>query len=207
MLPHRQGKIILLASLLTYQGGLTVPAYASAKGGIGQLVKALANEWSAHNVHVNGIVPGYIDTDMNAALLADPVRAEQIAVRIPAGRWGKPEDFAGPSVFLASRASQYVCGELLVVDGVRNFFFFSSFQSCSPFSLPQHPFRHSSHPSIWLYSMDPGPFQICGSPHPPWNPSHTHISRDGNLTHSSRDGWAGSTTTSKMQSLCAKTSR
>jgi len=119
MLPHGEGKIILLASLLTYQGGLTVPAYASAKGGVGQLVKALSNEWSAHNVHVNAIVPGYIDTDMNRALLADPVRSEQIAVRIPAGRWGRPEDFAGPCVFLASRASQYVCGELLVVDGVR----------------------------------------------------------------------------------------
>lgn len=122
MLPHNEGKIILLASLLTYQGGLTVPAYASAKGGIGQLVKALANEWSAHNVHVNAIVPGYIDTDMNQALLADPIRSEQISTRIPAGRWGKPEDFAGPSVFLASRASQYICGELLVVDGVRQFF-------------------------------------------------------------------------------------
>ncbi len=118
MLPHNEGKIILIASLLTYQGGLTVPAYASAKGGVGQLVKALANEWSAHNVHVNAIVPGYIETDMNQALLADPVRSEQISTRIPAGRWGKPEDFAGPSVFLASRASQYICGELLVVDGV-----------------------------------------------------------------------------------------
>lgn len=121
MLPHRGGKIILLASLLTYQGGLTVPAYASAKGGIGQLVKALANEWSAHNVHVNGIVPGYVATAMNDALLADPVRAHQISVRIPAARWGTPQDFAGPAVFLASRASQYVCGELLVVDGVRVF--------------------------------------------------------------------------------------
>ena len=119
MLPHNQGKIILLASLLTFQGGLTVPAYASAKGGIGQLVKALANEWSAHNVHVNAIAPGYVDTDMNAALRADPVRDAQISARIPAARWGSPDDFAGPAVFLASRASQYVCGELLVVDGVR----------------------------------------------------------------------------------------
>ena len=152
MLPHLGGKIILLASLLTYQGGLTVPAYASAKGGIGQLVKALANEWSAHNVHVNGIVPGYIDTDMNHALIADPVRSEQISVRIPAGRWGKPEDFAGPSVFLASRASQYVCGELLVVDGVRDFFTLPSFLSSCAY-----------------------PCQICGSSQPfPRKVSHTY---------------------------------
>jgi len=94
-----------------------VPAYAAAKGALGQLTKALSNEWSQHNVQVNGICPGYIATDMNEKLLADPVRLRQISERIPAGRWGQPVDFAGPVVFLASSASQYVCGELLVVDG------------------------------------------------------------------------------------------
>jgi short-subunit dehydrogenase len=150
MLPHREGKIILLASLLTYQGGLTVPAYASAKGGVGQLVKALANEWSAHNVHVNALVPGYVDTDMNAALLSDPLRRPQIDARIPAGRWGAPADFAGPAVFLASRASQYVCGELLVVDGVRS----------TLFRLFVCLFLHShSHLHFQLAGLD-GPIEI-----------------------------------------------
>ncbi|KAI9441688.1 hypothetical protein H4582DRAFT_2207917 [Lactarius indigo] len=113
----RHGKIINFCSLLTFQGGITVPAYAAAKGALGQLTKALSNEWSQHNVQVNGICPGYIATDMNEKLLADPARLRQISERIPAGRWGEPKDFAGPIVFLASRASQYVCGELLVVDG------------------------------------------------------------------------------------------
>ncbi|GLB42384.1 putative KR domain containing protein [Lyophyllum shimeji] len=117
MVPLRRGKIINFCSLLTFQGGLTVPAYASAKGALGQLTKALSNEWSQHNVQVNAICPGYIATDMNERLLADPVRLRQISERIPAGRWGDPKDFAGPVVFLASSASQYVCGELLVVDG------------------------------------------------------------------------------------------
>ncbi|KAH9852342.1 NAD-P-binding protein [Lenzites betulinus] len=117
MVPRRRGKIINFCSLLTFQGGLTVPAYAAAKGALGQLTKALANEWSKENVQVNGICPGYIATDMNEKLLADPVRLRQISERIPAGRWGTPRDFAGPVVFLASAASQYVCGELLVVDG------------------------------------------------------------------------------------------
>ncbi|CAL1699104.1 unnamed protein product [Somion occarium] len=117
MVPRRRGKIINFCSLLTYQGGLTVPAYAAAKGALGQLTKALSNEWSKENVQVNGIVPGYIATDMNEKLLADPTRLRQISERIPAGRWGEPRDFAGPIVFLASAASQYVCGELLVVDG------------------------------------------------------------------------------------------
>ncbi|KAG6819947.1 hypothetical protein H0H93_007153 [Arthromyces matolae] len=117
MIPLRRGKIINFCSLLTFQGGLTVPAYASAKGALGQLTKALSNEWSQHNVQVNAICPGYIATDMNEKLLADPVRLRQISERIPAGRWGQPKDFAGPVVFLASEASQYVCGELLVVDG------------------------------------------------------------------------------------------
>ncbi|KAF7763578.1 hypothetical protein Agabi119p4_8115 [Agaricus bisporus var. burnettii] len=117
MVPLRRGKIINICSLLTFQGGITVPAYAAAKGALGQLTKALSNEWSRHNVQVNGICPGYIATDMNEKLLADPVRLRQITERIPAGRWGTPKDFAGPAVFLSSRASQYVCGEMLVVDG------------------------------------------------------------------------------------------
>jgi len=117
MIPLRRGKIINFCSLLTFQGGVTVPAYAAAKGALGQLTKALSNEWSKHNVQVNGICPGYVVTDMNEKLLADPVRQRQISERIPAGRWGVPRDFAGPVVFLASPASQYVCGELLVVDG------------------------------------------------------------------------------------------
>ncbi|KAF9479783.1 NAD(P)-binding protein [Pholiota conissans] len=117
MLPRRSGSIIHFASLLSYQGGLTVPAYAAAKGGIAQMVKALANEWSKDGVRVNAVVPGYVRTDMNEKLLADPTRLRQISERIPAGRWGEPEDFAGPVVFLASKASMYVCGELVVVDG------------------------------------------------------------------------------------------
>ncbi|KAG8871106.1 hypothetical protein FRB97_009010 [Tulasnella sp. 331] len=117
MVPQRSGKIINFASLLTFQGGLTVPAYAAAKGGLGQLTKALSNEWAKHNVQVNAIAPGYIATEMNEKLLGDPIRYEQISVRIPAGRWGKPEDFAGPVLFLASDASMYVSGETLVVDG------------------------------------------------------------------------------------------
>ncbi|KAG8944094.1 hypothetical protein FRC04_002187 [Tulasnella sp. 424] len=117
MVAKRRGKIINFASLLTFQGGITVPAYAAAKGGLGQLTKALSNEWAKHNVQVNAIAPGYISTDMNERLLADPVRLRQISERIPAGRWGRPEDFAGPAVFLASDASLYVNGEILVVDG------------------------------------------------------------------------------------------
>ncbi|CAG7850124.1 2-dehydro-3-deoxy-D-gluconate 5-dehydrogenase {ECO:0000303/PubMed:24509771} {ECO:0000269/Ref.4}; AltName: Full=2-deoxy-D-gluconate 3-dehydrogenase {ECO:0000303/PubMed:23437267}; AltName: Full=2-keto-3-deoxygluconate 5-dehydrogenase; AltName: Full=2-keto-3-deoxygluconate oxidoreductase {ECO:0000303/Ref.4}; Short=KDG oxidoreductase; AltName: Full=20-ketosteroid reductase {ECO:0000303/PubMed:24509771}; {ECO:0000269/PubMed:24509771} [Serendipita indica DSM 11827] len=110
------GKIILLGSL-TFQGGLTVPAYASAKSGIAGLTRALSNEWSKQNINVNAICPGYINTDMNTALIADPVRSRQIGERIPAGRWGEGWDFAGVSVWLASEASKYVCGECVVVDG------------------------------------------------------------------------------------------
>lgn len=117
MVPRRSGKIISFGSLLTFQGGLTVPAYAAAKGAVGQLTKALSNEWSKHNVQVNGIAPGYIATDMNEKLLADPTRLRQISERIPAGRWGNPDDFKGPLLFLAGQASQYVSGEMLVVDG------------------------------------------------------------------------------------------
>lgn len=117
MVPHKKGKIINLASLLSYQGGITVPAYAASKGGVGQLTKALANEWAQHNVNVNAIVPGYIATEMNTALIDDNTRNTQILARIPAGRWGDPDDFKGTVVYLASDASNYVHGHLLAVDG------------------------------------------------------------------------------------------
>jgi 2-dehydro-3-deoxy-D-gluconate 5-dehydrogenase len=117
MLERGSGKVIFTASLLTFQGGITVPGYAAAKGGVGQLVKALANEWAGRNVQVNAIAPGYIATDNTAALRADPVRNPTILSRIPAGRWGDPEDLMGAVVFLASPASNYVSGEVLTVDG------------------------------------------------------------------------------------------
>ncbi len=117
MVARGSGKIIFTASLLTFQGGITVPGYAASKGAIGQLTKALANEWAGKGVHVNAIAPGYIATDNTAALRANAARSNQILVRIPAGRWGDPEDFKGPIVFLASEASRYVHGEILVVDG------------------------------------------------------------------------------------------
>jgi 2-dehydro-3-deoxy-D-gluconate 5-dehydrogenase len=117
MLRQRSGKIINIASLLSFQGGLYVPAYAAAKGGVAQLTKALANEWAAKGVNVNAIAPGYMETDNTAALRSDPVRSVQILQRIPAGRWGTPEDVAGAVVFLASAASNYVDGHVLVVDG------------------------------------------------------------------------------------------
>ncbi|SFR52585.1 2-deoxy-D-gluconate 3-dehydrogenase [Yoonia tamlensis] len=112
-----RGKIIFTASLLTYQGGITVPGYAASKGGIGQLTKALANEWAGQGVNVNAIAPGYIATDNTEALRNDKDRYDAILGRIPQGRWGTPEDFAGPIVFLASSASDYVSGEILTVDG------------------------------------------------------------------------------------------
>ncbi|KAJ9118954.1 hypothetical protein QFC24_005920 [Naganishia onofrii] len=105
--PRGRGKIINIASLVSYQGGLTVPAYAAAKHGVTGVIKALSNEWSSKGIDVNGIAPGYINTDMNTALLANPTRSRQILERIPAGRWGKPEDFEGVIVYLASRASDY----------------------------------------------------------------------------------------------------
>ncbi len=117
MVARGSGKIIFTASLLTFQGGITVPGYAAAKGGVGQLAKALANEWASKGVQVNAIAPGYIETDNTAALRADPVRNPAITARIPAGHWGRPDDFKGPAVFLASAASNYVNGEILVVDG------------------------------------------------------------------------------------------
>jgi 2-deoxy-D-gluconate 3-dehydrogenase len=117
MIERGSGKIIFTASLLTFQGGITVPGYAASKGGIGQLTKALANEWAGKGVNVNAIAPGYIATDNTEALRNDPVRSEQILARIPAGRWGDPDDFKGAIVFLASAASNYVDGTILTVDG------------------------------------------------------------------------------------------
>ena len=117
MVARGSGKIIFTASLLTFQGGITVPGYAASKGGIGQLTKALANEWAGKGVNVNAIAPGYIATDNTQALRDDDVRYAAILERIPQGRWGTPEDFAGPVVFLASDASDYVNGEILTVDG------------------------------------------------------------------------------------------
>ncbi|CEN61021.1 Putative Dehydrogenases with different specificities [Aspergillus calidoustus] len=113
---HR-GSIINVASLVSFQGGLTVPAYAAAKGGVAQLTKALSNEWASKGVNVNAIAPGYVATDMNEALIKDKERAASILARIPAGRWGAPEDFKGATIFLASKASLYVSGEILTVDG------------------------------------------------------------------------------------------
>lgn len=117
MVARGSGKIIFTASLLTFQGGITVPGYAASKGGIGQLAKALANEWAAHGVNVNAIAPGYIATDNTQALQDDPVRSKSILERIPAGRWGTPQDFGGPAVFLSSSAADYVHGTILTVDG------------------------------------------------------------------------------------------
>jgi 2-deoxy-D-gluconate 3-dehydrogenase len=111
------GKIINIASLLSFQGGLTVPAYAAAKGGVAQLTKALANEWASKGVNVNAIAPGYMRTGNTKALQADETRNRQILERIPAGRWGEPRDLAGAAIFLASAASDYIHGHVLVVDG------------------------------------------------------------------------------------------
>jgi len=117
MLERGQGKIIFTASLLTFQGGITVPGYSASKGAIGQLTMALANEWAGQGVQVNAIAPGYIETDNTAALRADPARNEQILARIPAGRWGHIDDLKGAIVYLSSQASNYVNGEILTIDG------------------------------------------------------------------------------------------
>jgi 2-deoxy-D-gluconate 3-dehydrogenase len=117
MLERGFGKIVNIASLLSFQGGIIVPAYAAAKGGVAQLTKALANEWAPHGVQVNAIAPGYVATDLTNALQNDPTRSRQILERIPAGRWGSPQDVAGAAVFLASPASDYISGHILVVDG------------------------------------------------------------------------------------------
>ena len=117
MIARGSGKIIFTASLLTFQGGINVPGYAASKGGIGQLTMALSNEWAGKGVCVNAIAPGYIATDNTTALRADQGRSEAILARIPAGRWGTPEDFKGPVVYLASPASDYMSGHVMVVDG------------------------------------------------------------------------------------------
>jgi 2-deoxy-D-gluconate 3-dehydrogenase len=117
MLERGSGKIVNIASLLSFQGGILVPAYAAAKGGLAQLTKALANEWAAKNINVNAVAPGYMATDNTTALRNDPQRSRQILERIPAGRWGDPADVAGAVVFLCSRASDYMKGQVLAVDG------------------------------------------------------------------------------------------
>lgn len=114
---NRRGSIINFASLLSFQGGLTVPAYAASKGAVAQLTKALSNEWTSKGITVNAIAPGYIETEMNTALLKDENRLRSISERIPAGRWGVPEDFKGSVIYLASKASSYVSGHVLVIDG------------------------------------------------------------------------------------------
>ncbi len=117
MVERGQGKVIFTASLLTFQGGITVPGYAASKGAIGSLIKAFANEWAAKGVNVNGIAPGYIATDNTEALRHDAERSAAILSRIPAGRWGEVDDFKGPIVFLASEMANYVHGTILTVDG------------------------------------------------------------------------------------------
>jgi len=117
MIARGHGKVVFTASLLTFQGGITVPGYAASKGGVGQLVMAFANEWASKGVNVNAIAPGYISTDNTEALRNDPERSKSILGRIPAGRWGEPEDFAGPVVFLSSKASDYMHGTTMLVDG------------------------------------------------------------------------------------------
>ncbi len=117
MIERGGGKILNIASLLSFQGGITVPAYAASKGGVAQLTKALANEWAAKNINVNAIAPGYMRTDNTKALQENETRSRQILERIPAGRWGEPADLAGPAVFLCSPASDYINGHVLLVDG------------------------------------------------------------------------------------------
>ncbi len=117
MLPRRCGKIVNVGSLMSFEGGILITPYTASKGAIGQLTKALANEWAPQGVNVNAIVPGYIATDLTQALRDDPVRNPAILARLPAGRWGRPDDLAGAVVFLASAASDYVHGHLLAVDG------------------------------------------------------------------------------------------
>jgi 2-deoxy-D-gluconate 3-dehydrogenase len=117
MMKRKHGKIVNIASLLSFQGGIMVPAYAASKGAVAQMTKAMANEWASHGINVNAIAPGYMATDNTKALREDPVRSRSILDRIPAGRWGTPEDVKGAVLFLSSPASDYVHGHTLVVDG------------------------------------------------------------------------------------------
>ena len=117
MIPKGYGKIINVASMLSFFGGQTVPAYAASKGAVMQLTKALTNEWAGKGINVNAIAPGYMETDLNAALIANKERFTTISARIPAGRWGKAEDMKGLTMFLASHASDYICGAIIPVDG------------------------------------------------------------------------------------------
>ena len=117
MIEEGAGKIIFTASLLSFQGGVFVPGYAASKGAIASLIKAFANEWAAKGINVNGIAPGYVATDNTEALRNDPERSKSILSRIPANRWGEPEDFKGVTVFLASAASDYMNGTIVTVDG------------------------------------------------------------------------------------------
>lgn len=117
MLARKSGKIVFTASLLSFQGGITVPGYAAAKAGVAAVAKAMANEWAGKGVNVNAIAPGYIRTDNTKALREDPVRSQAILTRIPAGRWGEPQDLVGAAVYLASAAADYVHGTVLTVDG------------------------------------------------------------------------------------------
>lgn len=117
MIERKRGKIINIASMLTFQGGLNASGYAAAKGGVGQLTKALSNEWAPHGVNVNAIAPGYIKTKLNKHIWTDPIRHDQVLARLTSGRWGNPEDLVGPALFLAAPASDYLHGVILPVDG------------------------------------------------------------------------------------------
>jgi 2-deoxy-D-gluconate 3-dehydrogenase len=117
MLPRQRGKIIFVASALSFTGGITVAPYAAAKSGVAGLTRALSNEWAPKGLQVNALAPGYIHTAMTEALVQDPERSREILARVPAGRWGEPEDLAGAAVFLASAASDFVSGAILPVDG------------------------------------------------------------------------------------------
>jgi 2-deoxy-D-gluconate 3-dehydrogenase len=117
MIARGSGKIIYTASLLAFQGGILVPAYAASKAGVVAMMKGLANEWAPFGVHVNAIVPGYVETDVTAALREDPQRSRELLDRIPAGRWGGADDYKGAVVFLASAASEYMTGSTIIVDG------------------------------------------------------------------------------------------
>lgn len=117
MLKQGKGKIINMASMLSFFGGYTVPAYAATKGGVAQLTKALSNEWAGKGINVNAIAPGYMDTSLNTSLVNDPSRNKEILARIPAGRWGVPDDLKGIAIFLTSDASNYLSGSIIPVDG------------------------------------------------------------------------------------------